>query len=274
MSMSDLKRIGIVGCGVIGSQLARSISSYFQDRARLMVLCDQNNQKAQALSNELNPHPDVLPIDSIPFHCDLMIEAASSETSRSLVPKALEMGRDVMVMSGDGLIDIYEEVFALARSKNAHLYIPSGAIVGIDGLEAAMTGGVNSVNLTIQNPLEALIDAPYVLEKGLRFAEFTGDTIIFEGTARETIQAFPLHGNVVATLSFAGLGPDQTKVKIITGPQITHHIYEIEIEGSFGRIMTRTENIPFPQNPKTSYLSILSACAMLNEILNPVQIGT
>ncbi len=172
----DLKRIGIIGCGAIGAQLARSISAYFKDRARLMVLCDLVNSKAQSLSNEIQPHPDVLPMDSVPFHCDLIIEAANHGVCREIVPKALEMGRDVMVISAGGLTDIYEEVFALAKKKDAHIYIPSGAIVGIDGLEAAMTGGVTSVCLTTRKPMETLKDAPYVIEKNLRFAEFTGET--------------------------------------------------------------------------------------------------
>jgi len=272
--MSELKRIGIIGCGTIGSQLAHSITAYFKDRARLMVLCDRNNEKAQALSNELNPHPDVLPMDSIPFHCDLLIEAASPEACREIVPRALEMGRDIMVMSVGGLVEIYEKVFALARSKNARIYIPSGAIAGIDCLQAAMTGGVTSVRLTTRKPVNALLDTPYVLEKKLCLADLKNETAVFEGTAREAVKAFPLNVNVAATLSFAGLGLDQTSVRVITGPGITANSHEVEVEGTFGRLYTRTDNIPSPQNPKTSYLAILSACATLNEILSPVQVGT
>ncbi len=272
--MPDLKRIGIVGCGAIGGELARSICSFFQDRARLIVLCDRNNPKAQALSNELNPHPDVLPIESIPFHCDLIIEAASQEICQTLVPRALDMGRDVMVMSVGGLLDIYQDVFYQARSKNARIYIPSGAIAGIDGLEAAMTGGVDTVRLTCKKPVAAFADSPYITQKNLRLSELPAETVIFEGNAREAVNAFPLNANVAATLSFAGLGPERTQVRMITGPEITTNVHELEVEGAFGRMFTRTENLPAPQNPRTSYLAVLSACAMLNEILNPVKIGT
>ncbi len=272
--MPEIKRIGIVGCGAIGGQLAHFIDSNFKDRARLTAVCDYFTEKAQALSKELNPHPEVLPLESIPSHCDLLVEAANQETCRKLVPMALEKGCDIMTMSIGGLIDIYEKVFALARSKNANLYIPSGAIAGIDGLEAAMLGGVTSVKITTRKPMAALADAPYVVEKGLRFAEFTGDTVIFDGSARDAVKAFPLNINVAATLSFAGLGFDRTKVQVVTGPGITTNTHEIEIEGAFGRLTTRTENVPSPENPKTSYLAVLSACAMLNSILNPVKIGT
>ncbi len=40
------------------------------------------------------------------------------------------------------------------------------------------------------------------------------------------------------------------------------------------KMLTRVENVPSPQNPKTSDLAVLSACALLTEILNPVKIGT
>jgi aspartate dehydrogenase len=272
--MTEQKRIGMVGCGTIGTQLARSITKYFQDRARLVVICDKHDRKAQQLSNDLNPHPDVLPMESVPLHCDLLIEAASNEASRELVPKALEMGRDIMVMSVGGLVDIYGEVFAQAQSRRARIYIPSGPVAGIGALEAAMTGGVTSVRLSIRIPPKSLTDVSYVRDRKLELHELLRDTTIFEGSAREAIQYFPLNSNVAATVAFAGLGLDQTQVRIITGPAVLTAIHELEVEGAFGRLATMTENNPTSENPKTTTLAILSACALLNEILNPVKIGT
>lgn len=272
--MTDIKRIGLVGCGTIGTQLARSITEYFQDRARLVAICDRNDQKAQQLSNTLNPHPDVLPMESVPLHCDLVIEAASNEASRELVPKALELGRDVMVMSVGGLVDTYGEVFAQARAKRARIYIPSGPVAGIDALESAMTGGVTSVCLSIRMPPQSLFDVPYVQEHRLELGELLRDTAIFEGTAREAIRSFPLHSNAAAAVGLAGLGLDQTQVRVITGPAVLNAVHELEVEGAFGRFTTMTENQPTPENPKTTTLAILSACALLNEILNPVKMGT
>lgn len=271
---AGIHRVGIVGCGNIGGQLARSISAYFKDRLRLMVVCDRHEEQAQRLANELSPHPDVLPLESVPLHCDLVIEAASPQACKDLVPRALEMGRDVMILSVGGLAEIYDQVYQLARSKNAHIYVPSGAIAGIDGLQAAMTGGVTSVRLTTRKPVESLLAAPYIQEKQLDLKNLTTDTVIFEGSAREAVKAFPFNVNVAATLSLAGLGFDKTQVRVVTGPGINRNVHEIEVEGAFGRLTARTENIPSPENPKTSYLTLLSACAMLNEILDPVQIGT
>ena len=66
----------------------------------------------------------------------------------------------------------------------------------------------------------------------------------------------------------------KTKVCIIASPSVKKNIHEILIESSAAKIFTRTENILHPQNPKTSYLAVLSAIATLKQILQPIKIGT
>ncbi len=64
------------------------------------------------------------------------------------------------------------------------------------------------------------------------------------------------------------------RVKVAADPAIDVNRHEIEVEGDFGRIATRVENIPSPRNPRTSYLAALSAIATLKSIVQPVKIGT
>ena len=53
------------------------------------------------------------------------------------------------------------------------------------------------------------------------------------------------------------------------------NVHEIEVEGDFGRLLTRTENVPSPDNPKTSFLAALSAVATLRQVLDDsIRIGT
>jgi aspartate dehydrogenase len=100
------------------------------------------------------------------------------------------------------------------------------------------------------------------------------ETVVFDGSAREAVQAFPANVNVAATLSIAGIGPDKTKVKVIIDPFINSNMHEIIVEGDFGRFRVISENLPSPRNPKTSYITALSVIVMIKKIVEPIHIGT
>jgi aspartate dehydrogenase len=60
----------------------------------------------------------------------------------------------------------------------------------------------------------------------------------------------------------------------VTSPEYTKNSHEILVEGDFGNLVSRTENFPCPDNPKTSFLAVLSAIATIKNILEPIKIGT
>jgi aspartate dehydrogenase len=100
------------------------------------------------------------------------------------------------------------------------------------------------------------------------------DRLIFSGPAEQAVRLFPQNINVAAVLSLAGIGAKKTIVKIVASPAVKRNIHEVEVISEAGRVFSRTENIPHPDNPKTSFLAVLSAIAMLKQILTPVRIGT
>jgi len=179
-----------------------------------------------------------------------------------------------MIMSVGGIIKHYKELEVLAEEKKARIFIPSGAICGIDGLKAARLGKINKVTLTTKKHPKAFLGVPYLLKKKIRLDNIDKDTVLFEGDALQATKAFPQNINVAATLSIAGIGPELTTVRIVASPTINRNIHEIEIESEVGKIITRTENVIHPDNPKTSYLAVLSAIATLKQILGPIKIGT
>lgn len=207
---------------------------------------------------------------------DLVIECASQDAVRLIVPQALQAGRNVMVLSVGAFVDkeLRETLFGLAKQHNCKLYFPSGAVVGIDGINSACREGVSSVTLTTRKPPSGLLGAPYLVEHGIEPGTLKNETVLFEGAASEAVKAFPSNVNVAATISLAGIGFDRTMVKIIADPSLSRNVHEITVEGEFGRFCTRVENLPSHDNPKTSYLAALSAISTLKKILCPVQIGT
>jgi len=273
--MSKLLKIGIVGCGAIGSSLAKSIASDFSDRAELVGLYDIEIEKAYKLASKFNNQKLVaLNVEDLINRVELVIEAASAKSSFDIIQKTIKAGRDIMIMSVGGLVEHYKELRVLAQEKNVRIFIPTGAICGIDGLKAATCAKIKKVTLTTKKPPQAFLGVPYVLKSKVRLDNITQETVLFEGDALTAIRAFPQNINVAATLSLAGIGPEKTLVRIIASPDITQNIHEIEIESEAGRIITRTENVIHPDNPKTSYLAVLSAIATLRQILEPVKIGT
>lgn len=266
-------KIGIIGCGAIGSTIAKAIEKRFKNRARLIALCDIDNAKAKKLSASLNAKLSVISQDQLFRKCSLVIEASSAKISASITRKAILAGCDVLVMSVGGLL-FDKSLFKLAELKKRHIFIPSGAICGVDGLKAANIGKIKSVTLTTTKPPQGFKGAPYVIEKKIDLDKIKGDRLIFSGNALSAVGAFPANINVAATLSLAGIGAKKTKVNIVASSRVKQNIHKVEIDSESGKITTETQNVPSPDNPKTSYLAILSAIATLEGILSEVKVGT
>ncbi len=267
-------KIGIVGCGTIGKELAEACQKRFSDGVKLDALSDTDPQRARKLQAHLKPKPQILPLEKLIERCDLVIEAASTPAAYEVAKKALSRGKDVMVMSVGGILGHEKEIFEIARTHRCCLYLPSGGVVGLDGLKAAGIGHIYRVTLTTRKPPQGFEDAPYVIKHNINLKNLKEEKVLFEGDALKAVKGFPKNINVSATLSLVGLGAKRTKVRIIAAPQMLVNVHELYVQGDFGSFYTRTENFPSEQNPKTSRLAILSAVATLERILKNVKIGT
>jgi len=270
--MAKLK-IGIAGCGAIGTSLAKTIVSEFSGQAELAGVYDSDARKSAALAGSLaNPKSAFSNLKDLIACVDLVIEATRLEAACDIVKDTLLSSKSILVMSVGGIVKEYKELEVLARKNNSRIFIPSGAICGIDGVKALACGKLTKVILTTKKPPGSFKGVPFITGKNLD--DIKEDTVIFEGNALSAIEAFPQNINVAATLSIAGLGPERTMVRIVASPKVTRNTHEIEIESESGRIVAFTENVVHPDNPKTSYLAVLSAVAVLKQILTPLRIGT
>jgi aspartate dehydrogenase len=273
--MDKLLKIGIVGCGAIGTSLARIIVKDFSNRAKLIALYDIDKAKSVKLASLISGVGElaVRNLDGLINKSDLVIEAASAKCSGDIAREVLSKGRNIMIMSVGGILDNFRELYNLAKKHNAKVYIPSGAIAGIDALKALACSRINSVTLTTKKPPRAFSGVPYVVKKKINLDNLKKETVIFKGNVYSAIKSFPQNINVAATLSLAGIGPARTRVRIIASPEITKNIHEIKIKSEAGSVVTCTQNIIHPHNPKTSYLAVLSAVATLKQVLDPVRVG-
>lgn len=274
--MSKRLKIGIVGCGAIGSSLAKFITKGLSRQAQISALYDINPLKNKRLSKSVSKNKGlaVKSLEALIAGSGLIIEAASAASSWEIARRALSKGRDVMIMSTGGVAGRLKELSALAKKNNAKVYIPSGAISGVDALKAAKLGRIKNVTLTTRKSPESFKGVKYLEERRINLANMQKETLLFYGPAKEAVRYFPQNINVAAVLSLAGIGQDKTMVKLIASPEVKRNIHEIKIESASGDITTRTENILHPDNPKTSFLAVLSAMETLRQILEPVRIGT
>jgi aspartate dehydrogenase len=273
--MGKRLKIGVVGCGAIGSSLAKKIISDFSPSARLAGVYDIAGERAKKLAKQCgSPKLAISSLGRLIAISDLVIEATQAGAAFTIAAKTVNASRDIMVMSVGGILTHYRKLRTLAQRKGSRVFIPSGALAAIDSVKAAACGKIEKVTLTTRKPVRAFSGVAYVREKKIRLDRIKKDTVIFKGSALAATRAFPQNINVAATLSLAGIGAKKTTVMMVASPHLSKNIHEVEVESASGRIISRTENVVHPDNPKTSYLAVLSAIATLKQVLEPVKIGT
>ena len=262
-------KIGVIGCGAIGSVLCKFIDKKLKD-SEVVAICDIDKEKVKKLQKSLKSNPLITNIDGVIKKSDIVVEAVSPPIVKELLKKCIKNKRHLMVMSVNGLIQNQN----LLKKLTARLFIPSGAICGIDGIKAANIEEISSVSITSTKSPRSLEGAPYIRKNKINLKKIKTRKKIFEGSALEAIKGFPKNVNVSAILSLTGVGPQKTKVIVVADPKTKKNVHEVKVIGDFGKLTTKTENIVSPLNPKTSHLAVLSACATLKRLTGHIKIGT
>src|ERR671924_491250 len=235
------KNVGLVGCGTIGTHLAMAIESRTIANASLAGVFDIINSNAKILKSKLSSNPKVYSnFDSlVESEADIIVEAASQEAVRKFGKQILEANKDLMIMSVGALANtiFLTELLDLApvRKGRSKIYVPTGAIAGIDAIRS-VRHLVDSITLTTTKSPKALAGAPFLEISKVRLDTLTKLTVIYEGPALEAVKMFPANINVAAVLGLAGVGVAKTKVRIVVDPQATTNQHEIVATGGFGDI--------------------------------------
>jgi aspartate dehydrogenase len=206
---------------------------------------------------------------------DVVLEAASHDAVREHLVRFLEHGTSVIVLSAGALTDdrLRRHAEQAAEKSGALLHVPSGGIGGLDALKAACRAGVDEVSIQVAKPPAAWKGIPYVEALGVDLGRLKGPHTLFEGTARDGVPHFPQNVNIAAVLSLAGIGLDQTRLKVVADPGLTFNTHTIQVSGRTGRFTVVLENVPTPDNPKTSWLACCSALSALRSIAANVRYG-
>ena len=272
-----MKRIGLLGCGSIGTQIAIAIDTGIIP-AKLTHIFDEDKEKSTSLASKLKNKPEIVEnvhlLSSNPV--DLVVEAASQDAVSDNALSILQNRKDLVIMSSGALLDesVFEIISDACKELKKTVYLPSGAISGIDAIKS-VKNELDSVVLTTTKHPNSLKGAKFFDDFKINLDEINEPSTIFEGTASEAVRLFPKNINVSALLSISGLGSHETIVKIIADPNTTKNTHEITARGKFGQIITKIENVPDSNNPRTSRLAILSAIETIRSICtSDIKIGT
>jgi aspartate dehydrogenase len=276
-ALIKMKKIGLLGCGAIGTEIALAIDSG-KIQATLTHVFDFSKDASEKLVARLKNKPAITEnvglLAASPV--DLIVEAASQDAVRDNALAILQNKKDLMIMSVGALLDepILDIIIEGCRDFKKSVYLPSGAIVGLDGIRA-VKDELESVTLSTTKSPRSLKGAKFFETSDIDLDKIKKTTVIFDGIAQDAVRLFPANINVAALLSLAGLGSKKTKVRIIADPNTDKNTHEISAEGKFGKFSIKVENVPSATNPKTSRLAILSAIECLKAICKQdIRVGT
>lgn len=267
----------MLGCGSIGTQIALAIDSG-KIPAVLTHVYDSSKDAAAELVSKLDTKPEIVEnshlLSSHPVN--IIVEAASQDAVKDVALSVLQNKRDLMIMSVGALLDesIYDILSDACTDFKRTIYLPSGAIAGLDGIKS-VKDELESLFITTTKHPRSLKGAKFFENSAIDLDTVNSSTVVFEGIAKEAVSLFPANINVAALLSLSGIGSEKTVVKIIADPNTDKNTHRIEAAGKFGRMTFTIENFPDPGNPKTSRLAILSAIETLRKYCSDdIQIGT
>lgn len=125
-------RIGLVGCGAIATSIVNAVLEGIIN-PKVVALYDRSIYKAEKLGRLVRAQVCHSIDELVRKDLDVVIECASIQAVEEVAIKAIENGKDVIVMSVGAFKDLnlYQRLYSLAKKHNRRIYIPSGAIAGI-----------------------------------------------------------------------------------------------------------------------------------------------
>lgn len=265
-------RIGIVGCGAIGSSVATFVDKRLSKRMRLIGIYDVDKKKIESVLKEIRQKPRFFEWDEVVRNSDLIVEAANIETAKKLIFEGIKNKKDLVILSV-GVFVKYPRIFKLIKKSQSNLYIPSGAICGVDGLNSLNLAHIKKLELTTSKPPRSLKGVPYLVEKKIDVLKIKKERIVFSGGITEAIKYFPQNINIAASIFLASRFKD-IKVVIKVAPNLKRNTHRIVVKAQEADMTVEVGNMPSLRNPKTSYLAILSTQALLEKIVSKIKVGS
>ncbi|WP_294146925.1 aspartate dehydrogenase domain-containing protein [uncultured Clostridium sp.] len=184
---------------------------------------------------------------------DLVVECANAEVVTDNLEDVLSccsfMPFSMTAFRDDGLRAKSEE---LSKKYGTNVFLPHGAILGLDGIFDGREALTEVTVETIKNPKSLGRDD-------------TELTVLYEGPTRKATELYPKNVNVHAAIALAGIGFDRTWSKITADPAVNTNTHVIHLAGQGIDFTIRVSS--FSEGGVSGKYVPLSACGSLDRVL-------
>lgn len=240
-----MKKIAFLGGGKIG----RSMMKHVAEKAQIAFVYDPFLNQA-----DIDGVPVVSEVtDEMLEGLDLVVECANADVVAQFIVRALKF-TNFMPFSMTAFRDdaLRESAREAAAAYGRMIYLPHGAILGLDGI---FDGRSELTEVTVET-----IKSPASL--GRTDTEYT---VLYEGPTRKATELYPRNVNVHAAIALAGIGFDKTQSKIIADPSVSTNTHLIHLVGTGIDFTIRVSS--FSEGGVTGKYTPLSACGSLDRVL-------
>ncbi|HEX3575555.1 MAG TPA: Gfo/Idh/MocA family oxidoreductase, partial [Rhodopila sp.] len=165
------KRVAIAGLGAIGLDLAQALAQGIPGY-QLTAVSARDLAAAKERLSHLKTEIACVPLEELEAHADLVIECAPAKLLSNAIGPFLKAGKTAIVLSCGALLT-NQDLIDLAKQHHGQIVVPSGALLGLDAVNAAAQGTIESVTMVTKKPVKGLLGAPYLEENNIDIANIT-----------------------------------------------------------------------------------------------------
>ncbi|MDF2873560.1 MAG: nadX [Sporomusa sp.] len=243
------KKVGIIGYGTIGKYIFEKLS---RDGVEFAFVFDRTAVADKKKGTIFTDSTEEI-VQKCAAGVDLVIETATSQAVVELAPAILRFA-DMVVFSATAFADqeFLNRIHQICQTSQHKLYIPHGAILGLDGIIDGKDV-LQEVSVTTTKRPENLGRTD------------SCRTILYEGPTRNVCRLYPRNVNVHAAIALAGLGFDTTRSRIISDPDAPGNTHSIEIKAQ--GCTFKIEVVSEPVSGVTGAYTPVSAYSSIRRIL-------
>ena len=255
-----MARIGLIGHGYLGTYVYEQI----QTRPELGLEIAFVYNRSPARLADLAPEHILADLADFAVRApDLVVELAHPDITHDYGAAFLAQ-TDYMPLSLTGLAnaELERTLLATAAQNDTRLYVPHGAVIGLDALSEGREIW-DEVTITMKKPPRSIdfSASPDYTQQDIQVA-----TTLYDGPTRAVCAHYPRNVNSHAATALAGIGFDKTRSILIADPDLDVSLIELSARGGGVEIDIRRAN---PMQGVSGVMTLLSSLASICRVKAP-----